>query len=72
MKPLEFVVVLLCVLLGLGRGADLAFATDAATGLCTAGAVWWRYLVLGAVVFCFLDVHDIISMDLMMTVKTLI
>ena len=48
MKPLEFVVVLLCVLLGLGRGADLAFATDAATGLCTAGAVWWRYLVLGA------------------------
>ena len=50
MKPLEFVVVLLCVLLGLGRGADLAFATDAATGLCTAGAVWWRYLVLGAVV----------------------
>ena len=43
MKPLEFVVVLLCVLLGLGRGADLAFATDAATGLCTAGAVWWRY-----------------------------
>ena len=50
MKPLEFVVVLLCVLLGLGRGADLAFATDAATGLCTAGAVWWRYLALGAVV----------------------
>ena len=50
MKPLEFVVVLLCVLLGLGRGADLAFATDAATGLCTAGAVWWRYIALGAVV----------------------
>ena len=50
MKPLEFVVILLCVLLGLGRGADLAFATDAATGLCTAGAVWWRYLALGAVV----------------------
>ena len=50
MKPLEFVVVLLCVLLGLGRGADLAFATDAATGLCAAGAVWWRYLALGAVV----------------------
>ena len=42
MKPLEFVVILLCVLLGLGRGADLAFATDAATGLCTAGAVWWQ------------------------------
>ena len=50
MKPLELVVILLCVLLGLGRGADLAFATDAATGLCTAGAVWWRYLALGAVV----------------------
>lgn len=47
MKPLEFVVVLLCVLLGLGRGADLAFATDAATGLCTAGAVWWAVSCLG-------------------------
>ena len=50
MKPLELIIVLLCVLLGLGRGADLAFATDAATGLCTAGSVWWRYLALGAVV----------------------
>lgn len=50
MESLEFVVVLLCVLLGIGRGADLAFATDAATGLCTAGAVWWRYLALGVVV----------------------
>lgn len=50
MESLEFVVVLLCVLLGIGRGADLAFATDAATGLCTAGAVWWRYLALGIVV----------------------
>ena len=50
MEPLELVIILLCVLLGLGRGADLAFATDAATGLCTAGAVWWRYLALGAVV----------------------
>ena len=48
MEPLELVIVLLCVLLGFGRGADLAFATDAATGLCTAGAVWWRYLALGA------------------------
>ena len=50
MEPLELVIVLLCVLLGLGRGADLAFATDVATGLCTTGAVWWRYLALGAVV----------------------
>ena len=30
MEPLELIIVLLCVLLGLGRGADLAFATDAA------------------------------------------
>ena len=50
MEPLELVVVLLCVLLSLGRSVDLAFATDVATGLCTAGAVWWRYLALGAVV----------------------
>ena len=50
MEPLELIIVLLCVLLGLGRGADLAFATDVATGLCTAGLVWWRYLALGAVV----------------------
>ena len=50
MEPLELIIVLLCVLLGLGRGADLAFATDVATGLCTAGSVWWRYLALGAVV----------------------
>ena len=55
MKPLEFVVVLLCVLLGLGRGADLAFATDAATGLYTAGAVWWRYLA--SVSYTHLDVY---------------
>lgn len=50
MEPLELVVVLLCVLLGLGRSVDLAFATDVATGLCTAGSVWWRYIALGAVV----------------------
>ena len=61
MKPLEFVVILLCVLLGLGRGADLAFATDAATGLCTAGAVWWRYLALGAVVLQDGAVHTAYS-----------
>lgn len=50
MEPLELVVVLFCVLLGLGRGTDFAFATDAATGLCTAGSVWLRYIALGAVV----------------------
>ena len=50
MESLELVIILLCVLLGLGRGADLAFATDAVTGLCTVGSVWWRYIALGAVV----------------------
>ncbi|MFR9067097.1 MAG: hypothetical protein ACLVJH_09495 [Faecalibacterium prausnitzii] len=29
------------------RGADLAFGTDAVTGLCAVGSVWWRYLALG-------------------------
>lgn len=38
------------VLLGLGRGLDLAFGTDAATGLCTVGSVWWRYAALAAAV----------------------
>ena len=50
MEPLKLFVVLLCVLLGLGRGADLAFATDAVTGLCLTGSVWWRYIALGVVV----------------------
>ena len=35
-------------LLGVGRGLDLALGTDPATGLCTAGPVWWRFLALGA------------------------
>ena len=35
-------------LLGVGRGLDLALWTDPATGLCTAGPVWWRFLALGA------------------------
>ena len=38
------------VLLGVLRTADLAFGTDAATGLCVVGSVWWRYLALGIVV----------------------
>lgn len=44
------VVFILSILLGVLRAADLAFGTDPATGLCTAGAVWWRYLALGIVV----------------------
>ena len=50
MEPLKLFAVILCVLLGLGRSADLAFATDAVTGLCTIGSVWWRYLALGIAV----------------------
>ena len=50
MEPLKLVVVVLCVLLGLGRSADLAFATDAATGFCVVGSVWWRYIALGVAV----------------------
>ena len=38
------------VLLGVLRTADLVFGTDAATGLCVVGSVWWRYLALGIVV----------------------
>ena len=50
MEPLKLIVIVLCVLLGLGRSADLAFATDAATGFCMVGSVWWRYAALGVVV----------------------
>ena len=50
MEPLKFVVLVLCILLNLGRSLDLAFATDAVTGLCTVGSVWWRYAALGVVV----------------------
>ena len=50
MKPLKLFVVVLCVLLGLGHAADLAYGMDAATGFCTAGSVWWRYIALGVVV----------------------
>ena len=38
------------VLLGVLRTADLMFGTDMATGLCTVGSVWWRYLALGIAV----------------------
>lgn len=38
------------VLLGVGRGVDMAFGTDLATELCSVGSVWWRYAALAAVV----------------------
>lgn len=34
---------LLSLLLGAARWADLVLWTDSATGLCTVGSVWWRY-----------------------------
>ena len=34
--------------LGVFRGIDLAFLTDAETGLCIVGSVWLRYGALAA------------------------
>ena len=50
MNSLILLSILLSAALGIARGADLAFGTDAVTGLCTVGSVWWRYLALGIVV----------------------
>lgn len=50
MKLLIFLSFILSVLLGVGRGVDLAFFTDAASGLCTAGPVWLRYAALAVAV----------------------
>ena len=50
MNALILLSILLSAALGITRGADLAFGTDAVTGLCTVGSVWWRYAALGAVV----------------------
>ena len=50
MNPSVLFVFVLGILLGVLRTADLAFGTDAATGLCIVGSVWWRYLALGIVV----------------------
>ena len=50
MNPSVLFVFILSILLGVLRAADLAFGTDAVTGLCVVGSVWWRYLVLGIVV----------------------
>ena len=48
MNALILFSILLSAALGIARGADLAFGTDAVTGLCTVGSVWWRYAALGA------------------------
>ena len=50
MNPSVLFVFILSALLGVLRAADLAFGTDAVTGLCLVGSVWWRYLALGIVV----------------------
>ena len=50
MNPSVLSVLILSVLLGVLRAADLVFGTDAATGLCVVGSVWWRYAALGIVV----------------------
>ena len=47
MNPSVLFVFILSALLGVLRAADLAFGTDAVTGLCLVGSVWWRYLALG-------------------------
>lgn len=49
MKHFVWIVLAAGVLLGVGRGLDLAFWIDPLTGLCTAGSVWWRYGALAAV-----------------------
>ena len=50
MNSLILVSLILSVLLGIFRGIDLTFWTDAETGLCVAGPVWLRYAALAAVV----------------------
>ena len=50
MNPSVLFVFILSALLGVLRAADLALGTDAVTGLCLVGSVWWRYLALGIVV----------------------
>ena len=54
MNPSVLFVFILSILLGVLRAADLAFGTDAVTGLCVVGSVWWRYLALGIVVLACL------------------
>lgn len=50
MNSLILVSLILSVLLGVFRGIDLTFWTDAETGLCVVGPVWLRYAALAAVV----------------------
>ena len=50
MNLLILISFILSVLLGVGRGIDLALFTDAETGLCTAGSVWLRYGALAVAV----------------------
>lgn len=50
MDLLFFLSLLCSVLLGVGRAVDLTLFTDAETGLCLAGSVWWRYGALGVAV----------------------
>ena len=50
MNSLILVSLILSVLLGIFRGIDLTFWTDAETGLCVVGPVWLRYVALAAVV----------------------
>ena len=45
MNSLILVSLILSVLLGIFRGIDLTFWTDAETGLCVVGPVWLRYAV---------------------------
>ena len=49
MNSLILVSLILSVLLGIFRGIDLTFWTDAETGLCVVGPVWLRYVALAAV-----------------------
>lgn len=50
MKLLILLSFVLSILLGVGRGVDLAFFTDSVSGLCTAGSVWLRYGALAVAV----------------------
>ena len=50
MNSLILVSLILSVLLGIFRGIDLTFWTDAETGLCVVGPVWLRYAALAVVV----------------------
>lgn len=50
MNVLILISFILSVLLGVGRGVDLALFTDAETGLCAVGSVWLRYAALAVAI----------------------